>query len=171
MSDRSLSIFDDDPEDNDMPDETDVIETADGDAERTQVMPAAPAAPLPQRRPAQDSTPTRRVPVVPAQSADPQGGQPAQQAPPPAPKDAPTAQQSAPARAQTPMPPPAGSVAEQAQVNARNTTAPVLPPTPQPTSGSALPTVRRGGYDKAAGDRHVQQLSAERQRLDGSLSQ
>src|SRR3954453_18739169 len=69
MSDRSLSIFDDDPEDNDMPDETDVIETADGDAERTQVMPAAPAAPLPQRRPAQDSTPTRRG----APGASPEG--------------------------------------------------------------------------------------------------
>ena len=55
MSDRGLSIFDDDPEDDLLEETDDVEDTAvtDPDVERTQVMPvAAPQAPRqPRRRP------------------------------------------------------------------------------------------------------------------------
>ena len=50
MSDRGLSIFDDDPEDDPTDESADVAGVP--DAERTQVMPAASGAQqLPQRRP------------------------------------------------------------------------------------------------------------------------
>ena len=89
---------------------------------------------------------------------------------------------------QTPPPAPAGTVAEAAQVYARQTSQPAArsrQPAPSPGDaagstqaparrgrpGASLPTVRRGGYDKAAVDNHLRQLTDERQRLDGSLSQ
>jgi hypothetical protein len=145
MSDRGLSIFDDDEPD-DRPDEGEELtgEPVPGqDVERTQVLPVAPSQPLPQR-----PQPTQQ------QSAQ----QPAQQAAPrPAPQPA------------APQPAPPGSVAEAAQVYARQT---VVPPAAAPQPGSiGLPTVRRGGYDKNAVDARLRHLAGEQERLGSTLSQ
>ena len=106
MSDRGLSIFDDDPED-DLSEETGVEDTA--DVERTQVLPTTPASqPLPQRRPvmppiAEPGETTQQQPVQ-----QPLSGEPVVERPDP----------------QTPPPAPAGTVAEAAQVYARQTSQP-----------------------------------------------
>src|SRR5215203_5760132 len=101
MSDRGLSIFDDDPED-DLPEETADV-AGDPDAERTQVMPPTTGTqPLPQRRPTMpamdgpgEATKTQRI--------APLSDEPAPERPSP----------------RTPPPAPAGTVAEAAQVHAR----------------------------------------------------
>src|SRR5215217_36449 len=101
MSDRGLSIFDDEPEEaEEVTGELTGEPVADAGVERTQVLPSAPAAPPEQAQQ------TQRRPVL----------------PPPA---------------------PSGSVAEAAQVHARQTTARPA----SPLASGTLPTVRRGGYD------------------------
>ena len=113
MSDRGLSIFDDDPED-DLPEETGIEDTA--DVERTQVLPTTPTSqPLPQRRPvmppiAGPGEATREQPTQPP-VRQPLSGEPVVERPAP----------------QTPPPAPAGTVAEAAQVYARQTSQPVPP--------------------------------------------
>src|SRR6478735_11607220 len=49
--------------------------------------------------------------------------------------------------------------------------APVLPPRAQQTAPTAIPVVRRGGYDRDAVDAKLRQLTTEKAGLSGSLSQ